>query len=224
MLLCDLGVANYEVVHDLQLRLVDEVKEGLIRDGICLLVEHPSVFTLGKNSDQKHLGVNSSFLREKNISLVRVERGGEVTYHGPGQLILYPVFHLKRGGFSVRDYVTRLEEVMLKVLSDYFLVARRDIRNPGVWINEKKIGSLGICIRRSVTFHGFSINVNVDLEPFSWITPCGLPDVIMTSMKEVLNQYVCMEQFKSSVIKNFKESFGVSFEYVSRLELVGLLK
>jgi lipoate-protein ligase B len=179
----DLGLIDYEEAHDLQLRLVAARIGGVLASDILLLLEHMPVFTLGRRGGRKNLIVSEPFLNEAQIRVVHAERGGDITFHGPGQLVGYPILDLRAAKLTVTDYVERLEEVMIKAAACWGVHATRNPLNHGVWAGERKLGSLGIAIRRGIAFHGFALNVNVSLEPFDWINPCGLQGVKMTSIE-----------------------------------------
>ena len=179
--LCHLGLVDYQVVRELQLQLVAARLRGG-QDDTVLVTEHPAVFTLGRRGSREHLGVPESFLAGRGIEVVQIERGGDITYHGPGQLVVYPIVHLRANHLSVTEHVTRLEELMLRLAADFGVTARRDSRGRGVWCSGDKLGSVGIAVRHGVAFHGLALNVNTSLLPFSWINPCGLSGVRMTSL------------------------------------------
>ncbi|MDR2551193.1 MAG: lipoyl(octanoyl) transferase LipB [Desulfobulbus sp.] len=179
---CDLGLVAYQAAHALQLALAARRRQGQLAHDLFLLVEHPPVYTLGRHGSRAHLGVDEHFLRAKGIEVVTVERGGEITYHGPGQLVVYPILDLRRRWLGLRDYVSLLEELMLRLAADCGVVAGRDPRNHGVWVGDDKLGSIGIAIRHGIAFHGLALNVDPDLEPFAWINPCGLAGIGMTSL------------------------------------------
>jgi lipoyl(octanoyl) transferase len=177
----DLGLQPYTKVHALQVELAAARHRGMLDQDLFLCVEHPPVFTLGRHASRGHLGVSESFLAERGIELVEIERGGEITFHGPGQLVLYPIISLKQRHLRVVDYVCLLEELMLRLAADCGVAASRDPRNHGVWVGDNKLGSIGIAIRHGVAFHGLALNVALDLTPFGWINPCGLIGVGITS-------------------------------------------
>lgn len=178
----DLGLQPYTKVHALQVALAAARHRGVLDQDLFLCVEHPAVFTLGRHASRGHLGVSESFLAERGIEVVPIERGGEITFHGPGQLVVYPILSLKERHLRVGDYVCLLEELMLHLAADCEVVASRDSRNHGIWVGNNKLGSIGIAIRHGVAFHGLALNVTLDLAPFSWINPCGLTGVGMTSL------------------------------------------
>jgi len=155
--------------------------------------------------------------------VVHVERGGDITYHGPGQLVIYPIMNLKEGRFGIVDFVGALEELMIRILADWGIRADRNSLNRGVWVGMSKIGSIGIAVRRSISFHGLALNVNTDLDPFTWIHPCGLQGVTVTSMKKILGQEIPMDEVKEKAAIHLQEVFGVGTERSSMKQLEHLL-
>lgn len=178
----DLGLTPYGPVHGLQTALVEARRTGALQRNTVLFLEHEPVFTLGRRGGRDHLRVTTRFLEGAGVPLVHVERGGDVTYHGPGQLVVYPIVHLSSARLEVVTFVERLEEVMIRTARDAGVEAVRSPRNRGVWAGWRKLGSVGIAVRRGVSFHGLALNVNPDLTPFEWIHPCGLQGVAMTSL------------------------------------------
>ena len=146
------------------------------------------------------------------LKCFHAERGGDITYHGPGQLVVYPVVDLRRRGWKVVEFVETLEEVMIRVAADWGIVAGRNPKNRGVWIGNKKMGSIGIAIRHGVSFHGIALNVNTAMDPFSWINPCGLTGVEMISMQQALGREIVMEEVRSATRLHIREIFGVELE------------
>jgi len=213
---------DYQEALDLQRALVDaKITARLSRD-ILMLLEHPPVFTLGRRGGHDHLLVAKVFLKSRGIQVIHVERGGDITYHGPGQLVCYPIVDLRKGGWKVVDFVGALEDVMIRTVADWGIRAGRNPMNRGVWVGMSKIGSLGIAVRRGVSFHGFALNVNTWLEPFGWIHPCGLEGVHMTSMKRLLGKEIAMEDVRCAIGLHIQERFGVDMDQVS-LEDIHLL-
>ena len=185
-LVFDLGLIDYRKAFDFQKKIVSvKIKDRDISD-IILILEHPAVFTLGKRGGKENLVVTEEFLKSKNIPVVQTERGGNITFHGPGQLVLYPVVDLERAKKGVADFVNDLEEIMIRTSAKLGVKAARNKKNHGVWVKNAKIGSIGLSIKRGISFHGLAFNVNMDLEPFSWINPCGMNDISMTSVKNEL--------------------------------------
>nr|WP_320011598.1 lipoyl(octanoyl) transferase LipB [uncultured Desulfobulbus sp.] len=220
----DLGLRPYKEVHKLQVQLAKALHEGLLQQEQFLCVEHPAVFTMGRNASRVHLGVTGSFLAERSIAVVPIERGGEVTFHGPGQLVLYPILRLKKRYLRVSAYVELLEELMLRLAADFGVEAGRDARNHGVWIGNNKLGSIGIAIRHGVSFHGLALNVNLDLTPFAWINPCGLSGVQMTSLAVQGAENCSMAAVKKRLQHHLALLFSLELEEHSVQQLASLLK
>ena len=212
----DLGVMDCGKAHALQLALVEKRRTGEVAADIFLLTEHPAVFTLGRRGGRENLTVSEAFLQQKGVALLPVERGGNITYHGPGQLVVYPIIQLKTAGLTVTDHVYRLEEVMIRLSADYGVAAVRDPRNRGIWTGGKKLGSVGIAIRHGVAFHGMAVNVNPSLEAFSWIHPCGLPDVRVTSLARELQRDLPMVEVKERLEGHLAEVFRRDFSAMDR--------
>lgn len=181
-----LGRIDYGEAHALQKRLLDERSSGRIGDQL-LLLEHPAVLTLGRRSDPDHILASAESLRARGIETIRVERGGEVTYHGPGQLVAYPIVALAPRGLMIRPFVRALEAALSATCAALGVEAGRREGHPGCWCDAdgpapRKIGALGLRIERGVTYHGIALNVTVDLADFQLIDPCGMPGVISTSI------------------------------------------
>ena len=181
-----LGRVDYHEALDLQKRLVAQRAEGRIGDQL-LLLEHPAVLTLGRTADPTHIHADPATLAARGIEVVRVERGGEVTYHGPGQLVAYPILALSARGLLVRPLVRALEAALVATCAAYGVAAARRDGHPGCWCDPdradpRKIGALGLRIERGVSYHGIALNVSVDLADFDLIDPCGMPGVASTSI------------------------------------------
>jgi lipoyl(octanoyl) transferase len=181
-----LGRIGYRDAHALQKRLVDDRAAGRIGDQL-LLLEHPAVLTLGRQSDPAHILASAGQLAARGIEVIRVERGGEVTYHGPGQLVAYPIVALAQRGMLVRPFVRALEAALIETCSAHGVQADRRDGHPGCWCNAdgsvpRKIGALGLRVERGVTYHGIALNVTVDLADFELIDACGMPGVRSTSI------------------------------------------
>jgi len=176
--------------------------------GDCLfLLEHRSVYTLGNSADASHILYSEGVLQEAGIERVTTSRGGDVTYHGPGQLVGYPVVHLRRRGILVLEYLRMLEETLIRTLAAFGIAGNRDARNRGVWVGDAKIAAIGIRVSRGVATHGFALNVDPDMSHFSGIIPCGLADAGVTSMRLQLGRAVEMEAVKAEYARVFKEIF-----------------
>jgi len=198
----------YQAAWDLQRRIVAAKAGGALGADVILMLEHPAVFTLGKRGGRENLKVNEAFLEQAGIPIIHVERGGDITYHGPGQLVVYPIVDLKRAGWGVLDFVQALEDIMIRVAAQWGIEAQRNSLNRGVWVGMKKLASIGIAIRRNVSFHGIALNVNLSLDPFSWINPCGLSGISMTSMQEHSDTALTMDQVRASVKRHIREVLG----------------
>ena len=204
----DFPVLDYQKAWDLQLDLVAARKEGRVTD-VLLLVEHPPVFTLGRRGGRENLAVSEEFLKERGIPLTHVERGGNITFHGPGQLVGYPIIDLHAAKLGITEYVGRLEEVMILTAGHWGVCAGRNSLNRGIWVGNSKLGSIGIAIRRGISFHGFAFNVNVSLEPFGWINPCGLQGIGITSMERESSQKLPMNEVREQLKLNIESVFGI---------------
>ena len=211
----DMGLVDYKVAWDFQQSLVEGRARGALTSNVVLFLEHFPVFTLGRRGGKENLKVEDAFLKQRGIPVVQVERGGNITYHGPGQLIGYLIVKLMEGNRGVTDIVEGLEEVMIRSLADWGIEAGRNPLNRGVWQGMNKIGSIGIAVRRGITFHGFSLNVNLSMDPFEWIHPCGLTGVGMTSMKRILGWKIPMAEIRRCAARHMGSVFDVDLEMTS---------
>lgn len=208
------GMMEYHQAWQFQRDIFQKVKSGDLPDTLILL-EHPHTYTLGKVTDKKNLLADEKYLSEKGISVVEIDRGGDITYHGPGQLVGYPIIDLKRWKQDSHKYLRHLEEVLIRCCNEYNLEAGRKDGLTGVWIDQRKIAAIGIKISSWITMHGFAFNVNTDLTFFDGIIPCGITDKEVTSLHRELKDGVDIEQFKNKVIENF----SALFEYNSVTEI-----
>lgn len=214
----DLGRLGYADAWRLQRSLVERRKAGAGADRL-LLVEHDPVVTLGRRADESHLLVGRRDLANRGIEVFDVERGGDVTYHGPGQLVGYPILDLREHRMDVRWFSRSLAQVMVDALGRLGVDAQtREGLETGVWLAEdqsrKKVGMLGVRVERWITYHGFALNVAPDLEPFGLILPCGLDGVTTTSVLEVLGRTVPMSRAREAVLGAFADVFQVSLRQV----------
>ena len=182
--------------------------EGLLPDTL-LLVEHPHVLTFGRRANAENVLVSESVLRQQGVTCAHIERGGDVAYHGPGQLVAYPIFAIGKNGLGVLDFVERLEEVMIRVLKDCGITGERNERNRGVWVENEKIGFVGIAVRKGISFHGLALNVMPDLSFFQIIHPCGLKGVKVTAMAAFLEREISMTQMKDLMVRHFQKIFDI---------------
>ncbi len=200
----DLGQMDYKEAWQVQLKTHAAVAEGY-EPPTLLLVEHPPVVTFGRKGGRENLLVTEDFLKDKGFALYDLERGGDVTYHGPGQLVGYPIFKVGR---SARDFLRKIEDALISVLAGYGLEAHGSPGYAGVLLSETlKIASIGVAIKRDVAFHGFALNVHTNLNHFKYIVPCGLTGKTMTSLTEQLGRHVPLGEVKPNIVKAFESVF-----------------
>ena len=215
----DLGLVDYEKAWELQHQLWSRrVKEEL--PDLLLFLEHPHVITLGRRGNRSHLIASPEVLEKMKIPLFHVERGGDVTYHGPGQVVVYPILDLREYGYRLIRYIGQLEEVILRVLKDFGIEGIRDPLNRGVWVNGEKIASVGVAIKRWVSFHGFSLNYETNLKYFELINPCGLEGKKMTTMGKILGTKISRKQLWERISFHSKEVFQKDWEKKELKELL----
>ncbi len=203
----DLGRTRYEDAWGLQRRLFDLRSKGLI-DDVLLLNEHNHVYTLGRSADPDHLLADASELRRLGVDVCSVERGGDVTYHGPGQIVGYPILDLNGYQPDIHRYLRNLEEVMIRTLAVFGIAGRRDGEFTGVWAGNEKIAAIGVKVSRWITMHGFALNVNTDLDYFQRIIPCGIFHRGVTSMGARLGREVPMESVCRELVRHVGAVFG----------------
>ena len=202
IIVLDLGHRPYQEVWDLQKEMQAKRINIEIEDTL-ILVEHEPVYTLGKNADENHLLQN----RDESVDVFQIERGGDITFHGPGQLVGYPILDLSNYKKSVSWYMRTLEQVTIDVLDEIGIEAKRSEGLTGVWVGDEKIAAQGVRISRWVTMHGFALNVNTDLSFYDGIIPCGIFDHGVTSIEQLLGEKQDMETVKQVVIKKFNQHF-----------------
>ncbi|MBQ9432396.1 MAG: lipoyl(octanoyl) transferase LipB [Kiritimatiellae bacterium] len=203
------GLVPYSGALALQERLHEQRRAGEIPDTL-LLLEHRPVYTLGSSADASHILMDGGQLAAAGIERVQTNRGGDVTYHGPGQLVGYPIIHLGERGIKVVEYVTAIEETIIRAVAEFGIAANRDERNRGVWVGDSKLCALGIRVSRQVAMHGFALNVNTRLEDFGGIIPCGISNAGVTSMAKLLGAPPPMAAVKQAVIRQFKAVLNYS--------------
>lgn len=213
----DLGTMPYGDALSLQRRLAEDRLAGRLRDDLLLFVEHPPVITLGRGTRESSLPLDPEALRRRGIEVFEVERGGDVTYHGPGQLVGYPIFDLREHREDLHWYLRQIEEALIRSLATFGIPAERNPGYTGVWTKGRKIASIGVHAKQWVTWHGFALNVTTELSAFDLIIPCGIPGVVMTSvMREREGQTPRRQDAKEglgaavreAVVRAFVEVFG----------------
>jgi len=195
----DLQRLNYNDTLKIQQDLQQQVAINRVNDHL-IFVEHDHVYTLGKNA-------NSNNILNDKCNVVKTNRGGDVTYHGPGQIVIYPIFNLKKKNIGVKIYVKKIEEVIKLTLADFKIDSHVPYKETGVWTNNKKIASIGIHVSRGITMHGLAINVSTDLSFFDHIVSCGIEGVEMTSIEKELGKKIPMNDIKTTVTKYFNQLF-----------------
>jgi len=202
ILVQNIGRKSYKAVWDLQKEMQQQRIKGDIEDTL-ILVEHDPVYTLGKNANEDHLLQS----RDQSVDVFNIERGGDITFHGPGQLVVYPILDLSNYKKSVSWYMRTLEQVLIDTLIEFKIIAQRNEGLTGVWVGDEKIAALGVRISRWVTMHGFALNVNPDLSFYDGIIPCGIFDHGVTSMEQLLGETQNNDNVKNMVIEKFNKYF-----------------
>lgn len=226
----NLGLTAYKDTWDYQELLFSKVVDAkrnkeTTKDQYILFCEHNHVYTLGKSGDIRNLLIAEHVCKSKNIDFFPINRGGDITYHGPGQLVVYPIIDLDEFGIGIKTYISMIEDVVIQVLSEYGIKGEKDDKAMGVWIDAndpamaRKICAIGVRASRFVTMHGLALNVNADLSYFSYINPCGFTDKKVTSMQQELGKDVDFEEVSSKIKEAFKTIFNI--EYETKLNSIG---
>ena len=204
-----LGIINYQNALKLQLSLLEKRMRDETED-VLMLLQHPPTYTTGRSGKNEHLLLNAEELKKRGIHFEAISRGGDVTYHGPGQLVGYPIVDLNKFRCDINSYLRNLEEMIICALCHFDIEAKRINGLTGVWVNNEKVASIGVGIKRWVSYHGFALNVNTDLSYFDMIIPCGIPGVKMTSMKKILakKENLEMAEVESNIINAFSKVFN----------------
>jgi lipoyl(octanoyl) transferase len=216
LLTAQLGTVPYAECLELQRDLARRRIAGEIDEDILLLLEHPPVVTLGRTAKEAHIVSSPERLRARGVEVHEVERGGDVTFHGPGQLVGYPIFDLKRHRQDLHWYLRRVEEALIVALGEVGIEAERHTGYTGVWTHGRKIASIGVHARDWVTWHGFALNVTTDLSYFDLIVPCGIPQVQMTSVAREIGGDIAMDHMADVVSRAFGRVFNLDPRAVSR--------
>ena len=207
------GLTRYQHAWQLQQRIADAVRDG--GTPALILLEHPPVYTLGVRGKTEHLLLSEEAYLSRGAEVHRTDRGGDVTFHGPGQLVAYPILNLRAYGQGPVWYVRTLEALIIDVLSRFGIVASRSEGRPGAWVGDEKIAAIGVRVSRGVTTHGFALNVNTDLSCFQHIVPCGLATAGVASMQALTGETFPMRDVEAEVIDAFERLFGVDLREAS---------
>ncbi len=207
-ILKQLGLIHYAEAMDIQREIFESRRNGRTEDTL-LILQHFPVVTLGSSGREDHILVDRQILKEKGIEVYATDRGGDVTFHGPEQVVAYPILNLKELGIGVEEYVREMEEVVIRTLNEFSIPATRQKGFPGVWVDHEKICSVGFKVSKWITKHGLALNVNTDLNAFNLIVPCGIRGVTVTSMEKILKKTVVIEEVEGRIISNFSAIFQI---------------
>ncbi len=219
-------MVEYHEAWELQKALLAARMDNMIEDCLVLL-QHPPTFTFGRRYKESNLIANKDFYKDKGFAVYKTDRGGLATYHGPDQLVGYPILKMNSYTKDYYYYLRMLEEVMIRTLSDFGIEAGRNEGYTGVWINKAKIGFIGVRIALGYTMHGFSLNVNNDVSPFQSIIPCGIQDIEVTSVKKLLNTNIAIDEMQRTLVNHFEDVFQVQMipaEMASVIQRIGNLE
>ena len=223
LIYCDLNSIDYKEAWDLQ-KSIHQLRVENKLDDMFFMLEHPHTYTLGKTADKKNLVSNQNYLNDNKISVYDIDRGGDITYHGPGQIVGYPIISLTNWYQDTHKYLRAIEEVIINVCSDYGLTGVRVPEYTGVWIEDRKICAIGIKVSRWVTMHGFAFNVNTDLNLFDGIIPCGISDKSVTSLNKELEKEIDLNEVKENIIYHFYNIFKYEqIEFNSKNKILSLV-
>jgi lipoate-protein ligase B len=218
LLVSNIGRTRYADAWTLQQELWTLRQAGAIED-ILLLTEHEHVYTLGKSTDDNHLLASDEELKISGTDVFHIDRGGDITYHGPGQIVGYPIIDLNNYFLDIHRYMRSLEEVIIKTLAEFGILAGREKDMTGVWVNEEKIAAIGVKVSRWITMHGFALNVNTDLSKFDRIIPCGIFHKGVTSMQRMLGREVAIVAVQKAIVKSFANVFGCQPGWIEKDKL-----
>jgi lipoyl(octanoyl) transferase len=218
----NIGRTHYAEAWELQRAVFSARQQNTIGD-VILLTEHDHVYTLGKAADENHLLAKNEELSKKGVEVFWIDRGGDITYHGPGQIVGYPILNLNDHYNDIHRYLRELEEVIIRTLADYSIAGNRESEFTGVWVHDEKIAALGVKVSKWVTMHGFAFNVNTDLSYFDRIIPCGIFHKGVTSLQELLKKEFDLHDVHHNLLKHFSHIFKSEIKQISREELESML-
>jgi len=213
----ELGRVDYQEALVIQEKLRQLRQQNVVNDTLILL-EHPPVLTLGVRGGHANILVSEESLKKQGVEIYKVKRGGDVTYHGPGQIVGYPIFNLMNHGKNLHGFVEKIKNVFIRLLkAEYNITAvGGDKKHTGVWVGDEKITAIGLSFSHWISMHGFAFNVNTNMEHFKWINPCGFTDRGVTSLEKLLGGKQDLEKVNSQLVHYFSEAFDISVEYVGR--------
>ncbi len=220
--LLDLGVIPYSPAFSIQERVFAACQQGQLPP-VVIFQENPPVFTIGRAGSRANILSSPAELERHGIEVLEVNRGGDVTYHGPGQLICSPLLYLGDLGLNANQYMHTLEDVLITLLDDFGIRANKDPEHPGVWVNSAKIGAVGLAVKKGYTLHGFSLNVDLDLAPYQLINPCGVPQMPVTSMARQLGRAVTVSEVKQRLVEVFRLVLHLELDAITWDRLCALI-
>lgn len=218
LLVVDLGRTRYADAWELQKKVFAARRDGRV-DDVLLLTEHEPVFTLGKGADGNHLLANDNELNERKIDMFWIDRGGDVTFHGPGQIVGYPIIDLHQQYLDLHRYLREIEEMIIRTLAEYGVPSGREKEFTGVWVKNEKIAALGVKVSKWITMHGFALNVATDLSFFDRIIPCGIFHKGVTSLNVALGRTVPLSDVRPRLVRHFSDIFSFEVKQISTEEL-----
>ena len=203
-----LGKCEYREALEIQYKLLEKRQKGEIEDTL-IIVEHPSVITLGNQAEKSNIIASEEYLKQQGIDIIETNRGGDVTYHGDGQIVGYPIVDIQNSKIGIRDFVKGLEEVFIQLLQQEFGIdSERVSKHTGVWIGNSKILAIGLAVKRGVTMHGFAFNVNTNLQHFDFIVPCGITGKGVTSVEKIIGKTYNIDEMNKKVVDYFVKVFN----------------
>lgn len=217
-----LGKTKFANTWNLQKDIVSLIQNKRIND-VLILNEHNHVYTIGKSGSDNHLLADNKELAHRGIEVFYIDRGGDITYHGPGQLVGYPIIDLNNYYLDIHRYLRELEEVIILTLKDFDIIAKNDKNFTGVWVNDNKIAAIGIKVSKWITMHGFALNVNTDLSYFDRIIPCGIFHRGVTSMKSLLDKEIEMLEIVNTLLKNFEKVFKCKINFLNDKDFINII-
>ena len=210
----------YQKALDIQMKIFDLVDRKII-DGGLLILEHTPVLTMGIRTEQQNLLVSEEYLKSQGVELYKTDRGGDITFHGPGQIVAYPILRFKDFKVKLGEYMHKLEDVIISTLNEYDIDAYKEDEFPGVWIKDTKVCAIGVRAKKFIVYHGLAFNVNVDKNYFNLINPCGITEYSVSSMNDFTGN-TDIDEVKDKVIKNFNKVFGVTFKETTLEDILNL--